>query len=348
MPRVTRRLAGGLLLTLALCGLLIGTAIAAVPAGPRLAVVREAPRLQALLTMDSDGARVRRIAGGRSGATTAPSPIAADSLSWSASGGSIVFAGVAGKKHHRRLGLYVAAADGTHRRLIPGTTGGFNPVLSPDGETLAFARERKAGSSHGLTFAFGWSIWLLNLRYGPPRQITPWREDLFEYPSSFSPDGSTLAITRKVSKGGIIRNTALALHPDGGVPTLIARNAAEPTYSPDGTRLALLVTAREQASEGFEFTPTELAAASADGSGLTLLTGTPMLEQHPSWDPSGRRLVYTQLGIRGSGLFGVGDSIMEINADGTCRTQILSSAGVAFWDAAWQPGPGREAGPISC
>jgi len=39
---------------------------------------------------------------------------------------------------------------------------------------------------------------------------------------------------------------------------------------------------------------------------------------------------------------------MEINANGTCRTRILSHPKVAFFGATWQPGPGREAGPIVC
>jgi len=43
-----------------------------------------------------------------------------------------------------------------------------------------------------------------------------------------------------------------------------------------------------------------------------------------------------------------GDSIMEINADGSCRTKVLSVPKVTLFGATWQPGPGREAGPIAC
>jgi Tol biopolymer transport system component len=254
---------------------------------------------------------------------------------------------MAGRRHHRRLDLYVAAADGAHPQRIPGTAGGFNPVLSPDGHFLAFARERKGGDVAGLRFSLGFTVWLLDLRDGPARQITPWRKDLFEFPSSFSPDGSTLAITREES-GKTVRDAAVALHLQAGGATVLAENAAEPVYSPDGAHLALLVTGKEHLSGGVGFTPTDLAVANADGSGLTVLTHTRVLEQHPQWDPSERRLVYTQLGSRGAALFGTGDSVMEINADGTCRTRYLSSPSVAFWDATWQPGPGREAGPIAC
>jgi hypothetical protein len=37
-----------------------------------------------------------------------------------------------------------------------------------------------------------------------------------------------------------------------------------------------------------------------------------------------------------------------INADGTCSTLLLMSGRVLFSGPSWQPGPGREAGPISC
>ena len=43
-----------------------------------------------------------------------------------------------------------------------------------------------------------------------------------------------------------------------------------------------------------------------------------------------------------------GNSIMQINADGTCLTKMLSAPGVAFYVPAWQPGAGREAGRIDC
>ena len=146
----------------------------------------------------------------------------------------------------------------------------------------------------------------------------------------------------------------MAIRLDGSGETVLAQNAEEPTYSPDGTRLALTVTSKRitirRKGVSLTFTPTELAVAAADGSGLTKLTQTRNLEVAPSWDPSGQRIAYTLLSptLKEESFLGAGDSIMEINADGSCRTKVLSVPKVTLFGATWQPGPGREAGPISC
>jgi Tol biopolymer transport system component len=80
------------------------------------------------------------------------------------------------------------------------------------------------------------------------------------------------------------------------------------------------------------------------------LTHTRAIELKPSWDPSGRRLAYTQqrVGPGESDFLGFGDSIMEINPDGSCRTRVLSYPNAVLYGVVWQPGLGREAGPIAC
>jgi Tol biopolymer transport system component len=182
-------------------------------------------------------------------------------------------------------------------------------VLSPDGHTLAFARyrEREARRPHRgeVTIFRSASIWLLDITSGALKQLTPWRNGLLEYPSSFSPDGSTLAVTRdRRLRPHRFRVEAAAVRLDGSGSTVLARNAGELVYSPGGA----------------------------------------------SWDPSGQRLAYTQIPLGGgeAHFLGIGDSIMEINADGTCPTKILSYPRVILYGATWQPGPGREAGPIFC
>ncbi|HEX5983994.1 MAG TPA: hypothetical protein VFY69_07300 [Solirubrobacterales bacterium] len=307
--------------------------------------------------MDAAGGAPQRVAGG--GRPDAPFPVLFSPPSWSADGSSIAFAGNAGTDS-KPGAIYLVNADGTGLRKVPGTSGGFNPTLSPDGRSLAFSRarvrSRRLPNGAEKILYRSYSVWLHDLSTGAARQLTPWRNGNRDYPSSFSPDGSTLAISRERQRGKSIafsNLSAVAVRVDGSGTALLARNATEPVYSPDGTRLALIVAGRRRTVNSggttVRYTETELAVAGADGSQLTKLTKTPAVELQPSWDPSGHRLAYTHLPIFPvDTLFEGGNSIMQINADGTCRTRVLSSPRAFVYGAVWQPGLGRGAGPISC
>jgi Tol biopolymer transport system component len=333
---------------LALCA---ASASAEVPAGPRLTFMRGGDRGGQLISSDPTGGdRQVLVPQGR----TWPIPFPWSPPSWAADGSRIAFDALADRSAEH-LATYVAAPDGSGEFEVPGTEEAIYPVLSPDGQTLAFAREKEREAHRRgrgqVTVYRSISVWLTGVEGGPPRQLTPWRNRLFQYPASFSPDGSTLAVSRTSGK----QHLAVALSLNGGGSAVLAHGASEPIYSPDGTRLALITTGRPRAIESSEgkttYSPTELAVANADGSQLRTLTHTRHgLEVKPSWDPSGERLVYTELQAGGDigSFLGLGDAVMEINADGTCRTKVLSQRGVVFFGATWQPGPGREAGPIAC
>lgn len=351
IPRVKARLAGVVALACAVLAFAASGAFAAAPPGPRLALTVFRTGGLELLSVDPSGSQSQRIAGGGRNARPLPFPFAGPS--WSADGSLIAFTGVARRLDEGQIATYVANADGTNVRRIPGTTEGLYPVLSPDGRTVVFAKEleregdrpgRRKGSDYHSA-----SIWEVDLGTGALRQITPWRNRLLQIPSSFSPDGSTLAISRIVGD----KTLAVALRLDGGGSTVIARRAWQPVYSPDGTRVALITVGRTRPFPGGRgsWSPSELAVANADGSGLTRLSKTPRgVELEPSWDPSGQRLAYTKLIASGSEetFLGFGDSIMQINADGSCPTKVLSDPDLSLYGAAWQPGPGREAGRIAC
>lgn len=329
-----------------------GTAAAEVPVGPRLTFMEAGNAGFRLISTDPVGGDRRVIVGGRLGSRLLPFPFS--SPSWSGDGTRVAFTGFEQAGRRARLDLYTAAADGAEITRLPGTRDVVGAVFSPDGRMLAFAREREREARRPrrgeVTVFHSISIWLLEIDRGTVRQLTPWRNQLFAAPSSFSPDGSTLAISRERRD----RRSAVAIRLDGSGETVLARNASEPVYSPDGTRLALITLGKprtiERGGERLTFSPSELAAAAADGSGLTRLTRTRNLELLPSWDPSGQRIAYTLItaALGEAALLGAGDSIMEINADGSCRTKVLSAPKVTLFGATWQPGGGREAGPIAC
>ncbi len=305
-----------------------------------------------LVSVDPDGGNRGVIVGGKFDSRLLPFPFSPPS--WSADGTRVAFTGFEQAGRKARLDLYTAAADGAETTKLPGTRDAVAAVFSPDGRMLAFTREREREARRtrrGEVTAFrSASIWILDIDRGTVRQLTPWRNQLFMFPSSFSPDGSTLAISRE-RRG---RRSAVAIRLDGSGETVLARNAGEPVYSPDGTRLALVTLGKprtiERGGERLTFSPTELAVSAANGSGLTKLTHTRNLELLPSWDPSGQRIAYTLItaALGEANFLGAGDSIMEINADGSCRTKVLSVPKVTLFGATWQPGPGREAGPIAC
>jgi Tol biopolymer transport system component len=323
------------------------------PEGPRLAFVRYGLPLPAeeLLSVDPTGHHSFRIARASSGSRMRNTRLfPSEGFSWTADGERIAF----GWFPFARDGphIYTLPAGGGAARPIAGTEGGFDPVFSPDGRFLAFARLRYRRHGGGREPYIGTSIWLIGAQGGRSRQLTPWRDGLFLQPTSFAPDGRMLAAMRfERGKAPEI----VSLHRGGGRPSVLIKDAVEAAYSPDGSMIAFV---RWQRLKGIKrdlprsLQGGDLFLASADGSNIERLTFDPPLrESGPSWDPSGERLAYTQYPPEKAldALFGgPGSAIREINTDGTCSHRLLFTFGLDYWRAAWQPGPGREAGRIEC
>jgi Tol biopolymer transport system component len=347
MRRVIRRALGAGMLALLLAATV---AVAVAPEGPRLAVAKfslEARRLE-LLSVDQFGAQPFRIAGG--GRTAKPLPYPFAFLSWSPDGSQLAFSGfVAGAGQEApQLKLYLASAEGGRPSAVPGTVNGFGPVFAPDGRTLAFTRFReresvtqgKNGKVRRHRYASA-TVWTVDLATGAQRRLTPWRNGLEHIASSFSPDGSTLLATRADARR-TGRTEPVALRLDGGPTTRLLVDGLFPVYSPDGTEVAVF---REQGEDSDLFV-LDLASGA-----LRRLTRTPRnVELFASWDPSGERIAFVRFSSAGTeaASIGFGDSVMQVNADGTCPTKTLSAPRTAFLVPAWQPGPGREAGRIAC
>ena len=260
------------------------------------------------------------------------------------------------------LDLFLAGDDGAGLRQLthfPDNEGEVSddanaPVFSRDGKTVFFARVSQDLRS---------SIWAIGTDGSNLRQLTPPVHGVFSFdvPSSISPNGDELAFTRTRCAHfvGGCRASAQAVSLATGAERLIAKRAMEPAYSPDGTRIAFTGYGRRKPNIENELLPaTDLYALDTVGGTTRRLTRTKSLtEGHPSWDPSGQRLAFSRgssSGLLGQNL-GASPRILEINADGSCETLLLRKAvkdhsffGKDFAFPAWQPGPGREAGPISC
>jgi Tol biopolymer transport system component len=211
---------------------------------------------------------------------------------------------------------------------------GGNPVTAPDGRVVAYP--------------YRGSVRLLDLTTGSVRRATPWRLQTDFEPSSFSPDGSKLAGTIPGGAG-----SAVAVDLRTGHVSRLAEEAAEPVYSPDGSEVAFIRWKNWRTSWVDDGSPPidELRVTRVGTFPRSrLLRRSHKLLAGPSWDPSGERISFTRTRVVENGYEEPmkGDAVMAINGDGTCLTKVYSDPETTLYGATWQPGPGREAGPISC
>lgn len=331
---------------------------AAMPEGPRLAITAlSLENLGAtLFTAGADGSQQRTVLRSSLRRGHASGILLSGPVAWSPDGQTLVFAGTevgrraAGSNRPRTM-LFAVPAEGGEPRALPGTANAQDPVISPDGHTIAFGRARlrhlRPGGSGANPFV-GVSVWLTDIAGGIARQITPWKNGLENTPSSFSPDGLTLALTHTTGRGG---SEAIGLRLATGAETVLARDATEPVYSPDGSRIALVRPPAAHRVQGARSKGTDLVVIQADGSGETrLMAASQGTAISPHWDPSGQRIAFVKVKRNETleGLLTEGDSIFAINADGTCPTRVFAAPHVLYASAVWQPGPGREAAPLTC
>jgi Tol biopolymer transport system component len=361
------------LLGLATLGCCTATSSASVPPGPRLATIElietrgseraepTAPPFVALTTFGPFGEKQRHLLKQPLESHSGVAPFPFYGPAWSGDGGSIAYVGGSGEKAR---GIYVVGSDGSDPHFVKGTLGGSDPVLSPDGRTLAFARSRthfpkvnpkKIPPTTGRYYS-STTTWVIDLAGGGVRRLTNWRNGLENTPASFSPDGSTLALTKSDDHLDAPRIVLLPLA--GGAAKELPEPGENAAISPDGTKLAFvgyLNPTRIEAEENRDYTIGELYTMNLDGSQpLRLTRNRDKIETSPSWDPSGRRLAYTEIeadtgfdpGL--AFLFPTGDAIAEINADGSCHRTVRSSPRVALYGIAWQPGLERAALPLAC
>ena len=326
---------------------------AAEPAGPRLAISAFAGGESGVVTVDPMGHGLKVI-------VADPDYWGiGDRLSWSADGSALTFS-TSGPFQGDPGGAYgtgwpllaLARPDSGSSRVFPRAfLNGGEPVLAPDGASAVFTRVKLVKTLPGReSYLFKASIWSLNVANGSVRRLTRWRVGGYLDPISFSPDGSSVVFEISDRNG----RRVVAIDRASSQSHLLARlpdDAREPTYSPDGAKLAYVVE-RDMTPNKLPARPiSELVVAAADGSEARLLLRTKGYVSFPSWDPSGSRLAFTRnppAEATGGLEPEPGNKVMAINADGTCLTRVISDPDLTLGGVAWRPGVGRDAGPISC
>ncbi|MGH2974928.1 MAG: TolB family protein [Solirubrobacterales bacterium] len=339
-------------------------AIASAPPGPRLATVEliqtkgseweenASSPFVALTTFGASGQKARHLLKARLDEGKGLRPFPFFGPAWTGDGRAIAFLGSKGKS----TSVYAIGADGEQLQRLGGVTG---PVFSSDGKAMAFStshsHHRHPGQPESRDYS-STATWVADLGTGKARRLTAWRNGLSNVPTSFSPDGSVLALTR--DDDNVDGQQVVLAHVDGSGSTTLFPHASEAVISPDGTQIAFagyLNPTVIEAEENRDYEIGELYVANIDGTGVKRLTkNDDGIETSPSWDPSSERLAYVQMKASTSFdpaldfLFPFGNEVREMNADGSCKKTVRRSPELAFYGVMWEPGEGRAAGRIAC
>ncbi len=207
---------------------------------------------------------------------------------WSPDGASIAFQRV-DPASGQLDGLWIAAADGSNPRRVPGTQPQDRaPAWSPDGASLLFESFRDGASG----------IYRVDLATGAVSAVLMNPQVAYERPA-WSPDGAAIAyLVRRATSAGEVRHLYVA-DASGANPRRLTdlEQVSSAAWSPDGTRLVV-------AAARTPFTSDVLAVSVADGAIQTLTGG--QLDLVPTWSPDGRYIALVR-----------GGELVLIRADGT-------------------------------
>jgi len=189
----------------------------------------------------------------------------------------------------------------------------YDPSWSPDGKQVAFA----AGWHGGF-------IVIADADGSNQRPLAATSSGVYTLlPSSpsWSPDGRRILYT-KIPAGLTVPDVHV-IDADGNNPRLVASNAEQPAYSPDGSRFAYVAEPQYAGSGG------NIVVANADGSDPHVITRL-HADLHPAWSPDGTRLAFNRLK---NGRY----TIVVAKTDGSHARTVVSSHTYQALDPTWRP-----------
>jgi Tol biopolymer transport system component len=319
------------------------------PDGTRIAFLRMAGGKAQYVVVPAEGGLETVVAEPASAGNDAqPQP----AVSWTSDGKSLV-AVSAGEKELPALAIVSVDTRKISRLTNPpeGSEGDSTPVVSPDGNTLAFVRgsngegadiflcDLTGAGLRRLTFddravrglswtpdgqdvvyssarVGGWRLWRLPAYGGSPKELPIAGHDA-QYPA-VAPAGNRLAYTESPSVSAIWRATLAADEQAREERAIIRSSGREslPAYSPDGRKIA---NVSDQSGND------EIWISDADGGNRKQVTnlGGPRVNRL-RWSPDGKTILFDANGDRGS-------EVYTVPAAGGKATRVLMNGGSASW-----------------
>ncbi len=226
--------------------------------------------------------------------------------------GALVLGLIGGVALNRQFAAPQATPNALEVRYLTYSGHDFSPAASPDGRSVAFRSDRDGRGR----------IWVKQLATGTEAALSDGPMD--DLPQ-FAPDGATVLFTRQTGTRSALYRVPLL----GGEPRRVVDDAADATWSPDGTRIAFL---RLHPAAPGKIAAASLMVAASDGSAsreVTRVEGSGILA--PRWSTDGKKISMTVIGV-GAGAFSLRLVDVETGASETATTAGLVKRP---WGALW-------------
>ena len=248
---------------------------------------------------------------------------------------------------------YVVRSDGTNLQRFSRAYGpydyDYSPDISPDGSSIVYTTTR-----HKRERRYSRNFELETSALDGSHSLRLTENSLIDTSPAWSPDGTRIAFVRDGYPDSDLSSGIYTMASDGsdviavmdfrrgGVspedPLIYQRNDAGPVWSPDGRKLAFVLTERESLREGNRYREV-LYTINADGSGLTRMfagmdTPTGGIMGSPAWSPDGKSLAFAHWSRDD------GTKLYTIDPDGSglrAMTDEAVSSPKSNADLSWSP-----------
>ena len=244
-------------------------------------------------------------------------------------------------------GIYTMAADGTNMvRLSANSVHDFQPMFSPDGKSIAFARGSTAAR-----------IYVMDSDGSDVRALT---SGAYDSDPAWSPDGKKIMFTRE----GGAASGLYVMNADGSSPLLLLGEEGlsyrQGEFSPDGSRIVFsawiyIYTAKSDGTDIRRITfgdgldqeptysrdgstiffssgregPSRIFRVGVDGSDMRSISSGPE-DYSPAVSPDGSKVAFMRE------VAGAASDIWTVNADGTGAVGLTNAPGIETFPA-WKP-----------